>query len=421
MAQTPQADPLVTLTTPARRRGVAAGPRVEPGLLPAGDVEGLYVHVPFCFHKCHYCDFYSITRQGEDRMARFVGLILREAELWTETAGGRPAPRPRTIFFGGGTPSLLPAPLMRQLIDGLRSRFDLSRLEEWTIECNPATVGLDYSAMLRHAGVDRLSFGAQSFRPSELSILERHHDPADVPRSVAIAHEAGFRRVNLDLIYAIPGQDLASWAESLDAALALGTPHLSCYGLTYEPNTPMAVKKRLGHFRGAEESLELEMFRHTRVTLRGAGFEDYEISNFARPGEACRHNLVYWTGGNYVGLGPSAASHVQGWRWRNRPHLGEWEDAVDAGRVPAIDVETLSPRRRAGELAMLLLRLSRGVDFADFADRTGHDARDLFADPLAQLAKMGLIEVDAAGVRLAEAGLHLADAIAAEFLADDDT
>jgi len=215
--------------------------------------------------------------------------------------------------------------------------------------------------MLRDSGVDRLSFGAQSFNPAELQTLERHHDPEDVPRSIDLARRAGFTRLSVDLIYGVPGQVLSSWAASLDRAMELGTTHLSCYGLTYEPNTPMAVKKRLGVIRAVDESVELEMMRHTRRRLIDAGLPPYEISNYAAPEQECLHNLVYWTGGNYIGLGPSAASHLNGWRWRNRPHLGEWERAVRAQNLPAIEVESLSRSRRAGELAMLMLRLSGGV------------------------------------------------------------
>ena len=364
---------------------------LRPSALPAVEVEGLYVHVPFCFHKCHYCDFYSITRQTGERMERFVALVLAEADQWavSHPSRGGPTPRPRTVFFGGGTPSLLPLPLMRDLIGGLRERFDCSGVEEWTVEVNPVTARADYCAMLREAGVDRLSFGAQSFDKGELAALERHHEPGDVAASLEAARSAGFDRLNLDLIYAIPGQDLVSWSKSLEAALSLGTTHLSCYGLTYEPNTPMAVRKRLGQFRAVEESVELEMFHHTRRRLAGAGLPAYEISNFAAPGQACRHNLMYWSGGNYVGLGPSASSHVEGRRWRNRPHLGEWEDAVSAGALPATDVESLTPERRWGELAMLQLRLSRGIDFADFAARTGRDAREVFAEPAGRLGAWG--------------------------------
>src|SRR3954452_20974295 len=367
-------------------------PTLRPSALPPAEVEGLYVHVPFCFHKCHYCDFYSITRQTEARMASFVDRILSEAAGWTQRPG--PTVQPRTVFFGGGTPSLLPPAQMKRLIQGLRQQFPCQNVQEFTVEVNPATATLEYCQMLREAGVDRLSFGAQSFDPAELKVLERHHRPDDVGRSVEIARAAGFARINLDLIYAIPGQDLSSWERSLSAAMEMGTTHLSCYGLTYEPNTPIAVRKRLGQLRAVvEEEAEVEMFRHTRRRLSAAGLSAYEISNYAAPGEECRHNLVYWTGGNYIGLGPSAASHVEGWRWRNRPHLGEWERAVSSRALPAADVEQLSPGQRAGELAMLMLRLAKGIEFDHFIQRTGHDPRDLFREQLNRLVGTGLITV----------------------------
>jgi oxygen-independent coproporphyrinogen-3 oxidase len=178
----------------------------------------------------------------------------------------------------------------------------------------------------------------------------------------------------------------------------------------------MAVKKRLGSIRGVEEEVELRMMRHTRDRLTEYGMPPYEISNYAAAGQECRHNLVYWTGGNYVGLGPSAASHIEGWRWRNRPHLGEWERSTGSDRLPAIEVERLAPPRRAGELAMLMLRLTGGLDLKLFTDRTGHDAARIFADAIDRLAGPGLIEVDSGSIRLTDAGLSVADTISSEFL-----
>jgi oxygen-independent coproporphyrinogen-3 oxidase len=383
--------------------------------LPAVPVPALYVHVPFCFHKCHYCDFYSITRQTPERMERFVDRILAEADFWTD-ARRDPTIQPATIFFGGGTPSLLPAAAMQRLIVGLRKRFNLSKTTEWTVEINPATADGEYCQMLREQGVDRLSFGAQSFRPGELALLERHHDPADVPRSLEIARSAGFKRLNLDLIFALPNQTLPDWSHSLESAIALETTHLSCYALTYEPNTAMAVRLRLGQFTAAAETTELEMLHHTRDRLRSLGMTPYEVSNFAAPGQECRHNLNYWTGGDYLALGPSGASHVQGVRWKNRPHLGEWENAIDAGDLPAVDVESLTPRQRAGELAMLMLRLENGLNFSDFTARLGIDARELFVEQINKLLRLKMLEISPSALRLTPTGLNVADAVAAEFL-----
>jgi len=386
-------------------------PSLDPAQLPRAAIHALYVHIPFCFHKCHYCDFYSITRQTPERMERFVDLILREAQMWKARAVS-----PRTVFFGGGTPTLLPVAMMRRLLAGLKQRFDLSQVDEWTVEANPATVTDEYCRMLRASGVDRISFGAQSFDAKDLKQLERHHDPADVPRSLELARQAGFKRLNLDLIYAIPGQTLSSWEQTLEKAIELGTSHLSCYGLTFEPNTPIAVRRRLGQLQQAEETLELQMLRHTRQRLAIANMPAYEISNYATTGQECRHNLAYWTGENYLSLGPSAASHIEGWRWRNAPHLGEWESAITSENLPAIEVEQLTPRHRAGELAMLVLRLTRGLNFADFAKRTNFDARSLWHEVIDRYSRAGLLEVDSSSLRLSDRGLAVADSLASEFL-----
>ncbi len=404
---------MVSLTTKHTTHAASSTSANFLKMLPQTIVSGLYLHIPFCFHKCHYCDFYSITRQTPDRMARFVDLMLAEASQWRD----RPTTvQPTTVFFGGGTPSLLPLVEMQRLLRGLKERLDLSNVNEWTIEANPATLGLDYACMLFEEGVGRLSFGAQSFRPDELAILERHHEPSDVGRSVDLARRAGFKRLNIDLIYAIPGQSLEAWSENLETAIALGTEHISCYGLTYESNTPMAVKKRLGRLIAVEDDLELQMLHHTRRRLAAAGYSAYEISNYARTGEECRHNLMYWNGGGYIGLGPSAASHVEGRRWKNRGHLGEWETAVSAGTPPIVEFEELLPRQRAGELAMLQLRLAGGVQFNDFTGHTGYDARSLYDDLLARLEQSNLIVLDGTGFRLTEKGIDVADAVAAELL-----
>ncbi len=342
-------------------------------------------------------------------MDAFVDLLLAEAKLWTFD---RRDLTPRTIFFGGGTPSLLPAASMQRLIVGLKDRFDLSQLEEWTIEINPATADLDYLKMLRAEGVDRLSFGAQSFDRDELKTLERHHDPADVENSIAMARQAGFQRLNVDLIYAIPNQTLESWRRSLDRALLLQIDHLSCYGLTYESNTPMTVRKRLGQFTPSTDELELQMYKQARDSLAAAGIEWYEISNYARAGQECRHNLIYWTGGNYIGLGPSAASHVDGHRFKNLPHLREWEQAVPTGQLPVVEHELLSPGQRISERILLQLRLRCGIDLNTL--EIDADERAAWVERITPLARKRLISITPTHVHLLDAGLAVADAVALE-------
>jgi oxygen-independent coproporphyrinogen-3 oxidase len=387
----------------------------------AGTPCALYVHVPFCRHKCHYCDFYSITRQTPERMRDFVRRVLREAELWHAAADTFAID---TVFLGGGTPSLLPPDAMANLLRGLADRFYLAGVDEWTVEVNPATADAATFDLYRRCGVTRISLGVQSFDPGELATLERHHDPDDVPAAVVAARRAKIDRLSLDLIFAVPGQTPASLGRSLDAAVATNVGHVSCYGLTYEPNTPLAVRRRLGRIEAIEEEAEIGMFRQVRQRLAAAGYAAYELSNFARPtsiedaGGPCRHNLHYWTGDDYVGLGPSAASHIAGVRWRNDPHLGRWERSIDDGDLPAIELERLDADARARELAWLNLRQSRGIRVADFRERTGVNPLAQFADVLDRLTPPGLLEVDDEGVRLSDRGLIVADAVASEFLAD---
>jgi oxygen-independent coproporphyrinogen-3 oxidase len=346
-------------------------------------------------------------------MHRFVDRLLEEARLWLAIA--QVDIRPKTVFFGGGTPSLLPREAMARLLAGLAQTFDLSGVDEWTIEVNPATADLDDLRLMRSLGVTRISMGAQSFDPTELQTLERHHDPADVPAGVELARQAGFERINLDLIYAIPGQTLESWDRSLVAALRTGIDHLSCYALTYEEPTPLAVKKRLGMIRAAEESLELEMMRHTRSRLSDAGLPAYEISNHARPSQACRHNLAYWSGLNYLGLGPSAASHLAGVRFKNLPHLRAWEESIERSTLPAVDVETLTPRHRLSERIMIGLRLTQGVDLTMIARELGEPIDEPIERTATHLVSIGVLARAGDCLALTPRGVELADAVCAEF------
>jgi oxygen-independent coproporphyrinogen-3 oxidase len=262
-----------------------------------------------------------------------------------------------------------------------------------------------------------VSIGAQSFDRGELRVLERIHRPEQVAETIRSARAAGIGEVNVDLIFAIPGQSLEAWLRNLHEALALGVDHLSCYGLTYERGTPLFEQLRAGQVRRADADLEADMYEATIETLAAAGFEQYEISNFARPGRRCRHNLVYWRNQAYLGLGPSASGFVGEVRYKNIPDTAEYVRCIEAGRSPRIQQERLSLDHRARETVMLQLRLIEGVDRSVFRARFGRDPVEMFADVVERHAALGLLRVDEPRVALTRHGLLVADSVMADFLA----
>mgnify|MGYP003109703901 CR=1 FL=1 len=339
----------------------------------------LYVHMPFCFHKCHYCDFYSIVDQ-QDRMGAFAEALiadLRHASGWARTgkptAGETEAERAplRTIFVGGGTPTLLPVELWTRVLGALGGSFDLSLMQpggraspgEFTVECNPETATAALMAALASGGVNRLSIGAQSFDARHLKTLERWHDPANVARAIGLAREAGIERLSVDLIYAIPGQTVAEALDDIDRAVDLGVEHVSAYSLTYEPGTAMTARLNRGEFAPTDEETDAEMFESVAERLAAHGFRRYETSNFAFPGAECRHNLAYWRQRDWIAVGPSASAHLAGHRWKNAPRLGTYLGAFEREQpCPVVDLETPDARRALAERIMTGLRLSDGLD-----------------------------------------------------------
>lgn len=321
----------------------------------------LYVHVPFCFHKCHYCDFYSIV-DTRDRQEPFVRRLESELEALAPWAR-RPLD---TVFFGGGTPSLLSPVLWRGLLRRLDDLFGTASMAErggeFTVECNPETVTDELAATLADGGVTRVSMGAQSFHAAHLQTLERWHDPANVAVALERVRRAGIARQSIDLIFGIPGQTMDEWLKDLDIACSLATEHLSCYGLTYEQGTAMNARLERGDFEPIDHDLEADMFDATVERLERRGLRRYELSNFARAGAECRHNLVYWRQGNWLAAGPSASGHLDGLRWKNRPRLDDYlQDTRDRTALIA-DAESPDPVRNLVEAMMTGLRLAEGVD-----------------------------------------------------------
>lgn len=394
-------------------------------------IHSLYLHVPFCARKCEYCAFYSEPADG-GTVQRYVRALIRELELVAADLC------PATVFFGGGTPSLLTVRQWEEIFAAF-DRLGVTGACEWTIECNPATVSMDKAALWHDHGVNRLSLGVQSLDESLLQRLGRLHDREAVFRSVDLLRRAGFANLNLDLMFAIPGQTMEQWRRTLDEALALGSEHLACYELTYEEDTPLFAQLRGGEF-AVDEDLACAMYDELVERAAGRGFVRYEVSNFARttpagvlppsapadanladagelPGYACRHNVNYWRGGQYHGLGPSAAGYAGGVRTLNWSNTTFYCEQIEQGRRPVQSRDFLPPVRRAGEVAAFGLRMPAGWTFDRFSRTAGFDLIETWGGEVNSLVDCGWGWRDSRRFRLTDEGLRFADAAAERFLA----
>ena len=395
-------------------------------------ISSLYLHVPFCAQKCAYCAFYSEPAGGE-LINRYVAALLREMEMVADDL------RPRTIFFGGGTPSLLNLRQWNQVLQAME-RLNLLGAGEFTVECNPATVSADKAKLLRDFGVNRISMGVQSFDEGLLDRLGRVHSRAMVFKSFDILRQTGFDNLNLDLMFAIPGQTLEVWRATLDEALALGSEHLSSYEVIYEDDTPLFAQLQAGKF-DVNEELACAMYDELVERAGAAGFRQYEIANFAKdnpltrleatfsplsgertgakgaiPRSACQHNVNYWRGGSFYGLGPSATGYVRAVRTKNWSNTQLYCELLEQGKRAIESSEALPPLKRAGETAAFGLRLVAGWPFEEFRRTTSFDLRREWSADMHLLADRGWGEISPEGFHLTRQGLRFADAAAEMFL-----
>ncbi|MCS6800959.1 MAG: radical SAM family heme chaperone HemW [Chloroflexota bacterium] len=386
---------------------------------------GLYIHLPFCRTKCAYCDFAVVV--GRDRRrADYVAALIREMRGWGH-ALGRPAVP--TIYFGGGTPSLLAPEQIAAILDVCREAFAVAADAEISLEANPSTADRASFRALRDAGVTRLSLGVQSFDDAELRFLGRQHCADDGRRAVEEARAAGFTNLSLDLIYGLPGQELASWQRTLAAAAALAPEHLSVYGLTIEPATELGRQRRRGLLPPPDDDLAAAMYELSDEILGASGYQRYEIANFARPGFACQHNLRYWRNQPFLGVGMGAHSSTVVARFANHRRLNAylagmstWEapqfaaSCIPEAHGPIAWVETLPRETQLAETVILGLRLTDGLDLDAFAARFGERAETRWAATLAELEAAGLATVTAGALRLTPRGRLLADEVFTRFL-----
>ncbi|MGB0579018.1 MAG: radical SAM family heme chaperone HemW [Limisphaerales bacterium] len=373
-------------------------------------IESLYVHVPFCGHKCEYCAFYSKI-PAADVVNGYVEALITEMEIVADDL------RPRTIFFGGGTPSLLSISQWRTVLEAM-GRLNLLGAEEWTVECNPATVSADKAALLRDFGVNRISMGVQSLDERLLGRLGRIHSREQVFKSYEILRSAGFENINLDLMFGIPTQTMEIWHRTLEEIVALGTEHLSCYEVIYEEDTPLFEQLQAGQFDVDEELIE-EMYEALLERSAEAGFQQYEVANFEKSDRGCQHNVNYWRGGSFYGLGPSATEYVRGTRRKGWSNTQLYVERIQTGQRAHEHSETLSELGRAGETAAFGLRMNRGWGFDEFQGITKFDLREHWRVEMDDLIADELGEQTEDGFRLTRRGLRFADTAAAMFLRPD--
>ena len=376
---------------------------------------GLYVHVPFCRQKCAYCDFYSIAASDAAAVQRYLHLLQTELKLRSQDLAID------TVFFGGGTPSLLTAQQISAVLEGISRYFCLHSKAEITIEANPETADLNLLADYRAAGVNRVSWGIQTLDDSLLAVLGRRHSAAEALRAVELARRAGIENISCDLIYGIPGQDLDSWQHDLQLLSALDLPHLSLYALEIYDHTPLGRAVRAGHVARPNDELTADLYQWAKEYLPMQGLLQYEISNWARPGRECRHNINYWRNGDYVGVGPAACSYLDGVRFCNVADLATYGELVQQNRLPVDMAEELDERTSAAETVILGLRLVAGVDAQAFEARYGYTMEDIFGDVLTDLLRQGWLRRTDNGYAL-PSELHLvANTVFCAFLPDSNT
>ncbi|GAC1583667.1 MAG: radical SAM family heme chaperone HemW [Candidatus Elarobacter sp.] len=371
---------------------------------------GVYIHLPFCPYICPYCDF-AKWAWDDARAARYLGAL--RAEL-----ANAPQVEARTLFFGGGTPTTYGPDVIASLVDDVRARFGLPAGAEISVEANPDPSLAHRLAGLYAAGANRLSIGVQSFDARELRVLGRRHTARDVANAVGAARIAGFRNVSIDLIFGAPGQTEETWAASLDAAIALQPEHVSAYGLTIEEGTPYATWFAREPSAFADDTLEAALYQLAIDRLRAAGFEHYEISNWAKPGFRSRHNASYWANADYLGLGVGAASYLGGVRSTHTRDLESYDEAALAGDPIPGESERLEGAAQAGEAIMLALRTAEGVDLASFRERYGIDVNERYRDVVDRFVAAGMLHADGTSVRLTARGRFLANDVCGAFLAD---
>jgi oxygen-independent coproporphyrinogen III oxidase len=372
-------------------------------------MSGIYIHIPFCERKCIYCDFYSV--ENLNLIDRFTESLLKEIEIFSIEADFFNDSIFDTIYFGGGTPSLLEPTQIEKILNKLSQSFKISSNPEITLETNPGTVDKRKLLEFKNLGVNRISFGVQSFFDDDLKFLGRIHTGEDAFKCVNDSFEVGFENVSIDLIFGLPGQTVEKWLENLKFAVSLNVPHISAYNLIVEGGTPLHELVSLGKVEIPEDEIQAQLYERTIDFLENAGYVHYEVSNYAFEGFECRHNLKYWQYENYIGFGPSAHSFWINKRWWNFANLNKYINALDLGKIPVANFEILDEEKMIEEFIYLGLR-SKGINVARFKGKFGFEFVDGdIKDEIEELERAGYITIEDDFIKLTPKGFLLCDEI----------
>lgn len=373
---------------------------------------GLYIHIPFCVRKCPYCDFNTFPLE-RGAVRKFLSAVKSELQLLAREFS---PPLLDTVFIGGGTPTVLSGAQLSELMECVAQSVGLAEGAEVTVEANPGSVTVNGLRAMVGSGVTRVSMGVQSFSDEMLQRIGRNHTVRDVYASYEAIRSAGIENVNFDLMYALPGQSVADWEHTLSQALSLQPEHFSCYSLIIEEGTPFAILHRRGELDVPEEDDEARMYELTVEAMAHAGYDHYEISNFARPGYRCRHNLLYWRNQQWLAAGPGAHACWKGVRFWNVPALDAYIEAIEGGRLPVEGSELRNLDDQMDETVMLALRLTEGLSLAEWTSRFGRDLSEVYGDTVARLTEWGMLETRAGRLRLTSRGRMIGNRVIAEFL-----
>lgn len=373
---------------------------------------GVYIHIPFCVKKCKYCDFNSFRMNLCDKK-RYLDDLKKEIEMYLDECSDRVVD---TIFFGGGTPSILSCDEIESLMKCVKDSFNISDDAEITMECNPGTIDREKLEAIKKSGINRLSIGLQAVQNHHLSYIGRIHTYEEFEKNFKEARDVGFDNINIDLMFALPNQTEDDWKESLEKVVALNPEHISAYSLILEEGTELFNMYERDEFELMDEDRDIEMYEYTINYLKNNGYNQYEISNYSKEGKECRHNIIYWQCENYLGLGAGAAGYLGRDRYTNESNLDNYYEKIESGKKPIVNVENLSNEEMIEEMVFMGLRMNSGINRIDFKNRFGVEFCDKYKKQVEDLVERGLLTVDEENIKLTQKGREISNSVFLEIL-----